>query len=321
MQEQMPPSYVLIAPAQTPCSLNMGKSWAARSPASTNVFREADEILGDTLGVRPSDLVFKWCSEESSLKELNSRTDLAQIAAYITSIACWRGMLDLGLVDPGNVVASAGLSFGELTCLAISGSLSFRDGLPLVVRRGKAMQAALEAAHGGGLCVALTDEKDLQEVIAHCQEAAVLSVLCTKNTTSLLTGSVEALDRAARYVKDRFNVSAFRTADSVAFHSSLLSPAVPEFSEAMNAISFQEPSFSVISGSLVRPYDRSNIEHLLAYNIPNRLDWLGTCAYIREQPKCKDAMWLVLEPAGYVAGDLRRMKPPIKGVTNCDEPW
>lgn len=299
----------------------MGKFWADRSPASANVFREADEILGDSLGMRPSDLVFKWCSEEKSLNELIRRTDLSQIAVYITSIACWRGLLDLQLVDMGNVGAAAGLSFGELTCLTISGSLSFRDGLPLVVRRGKAMQAALEATDGGVLCVGLTDETDLQEVIGHCRETAVLNVLRTKNTSSLLTGSVEALERAARYAKDRFNVCAFRTSDCAGFHSSLLAPAVPEFSKAMNGISFQDPDFSVIAGTVVRPYDRSNIQQLLAYNISNRLDWLGTCEYLREHPKCKGAKWLVLEPARYVADDLRRMKPPTNNVVDCDEPW
>lgn len=315
----MPP-YVIIAPPQATCTLHMGQAWASQSPAAASVYREADEILGDSLGARPSDLVFKWCSSQATLNELLSRTDLSQIAVYMTSVACWRGLLDVRMFDRTDVIASAGLSFGEITCLTISGAIPFRDGLRLVVRRGKAMQAAQEATDGGCLCVGLTDEAELQDVVRNCRGSAVLSVMRTKNTTSLMTGSVEALERSIRYVKERFNVCAFRTSHSAAFHSRLLSAAVPEMEEAMKGMKMNEPDFPVVSCTLARPYTASNIPQMLLYSMPNRLDWLGTCAYIRGIAKSKGAKWLSLEPGQYMANDLRRMKPPCQNVSICDEP-
>lgn len=313
------PSYVLIAPPQTACSLHMGKAWAARSAAAASVYREADDILGDSLGARPSALVMEWCSSQSSLDELLRRTDLSQMAVYLTGVACWRGLLENGVVDRREVVAAAGLSFGEITCLTIAGAIPFQDGLRLVARRGKAMQAVQEATDGGALCVSLTDEGDLQDIIEECRGSDVLSVLRTKNTTTLLTGSVEALDRALRYVKERFDAHAFRTTDCAAFHCSLMTGVVADYDDMMKDMTFKEPEFPIVSCTLGRPFSASTIRQFLTYSISHRLEWLGTCAYLRGLPECKGAKWLTLEPGQYMAGDLRRMKPPCENVASCDD--
>src|SRR3954462_7898177 len=71
----------------------------------------------------------------------HERTDFAQPAIFVSSIAGWR---ERELPD---VVAMAGHSLGELSALAAAGAIAVEEALRLVALRGRLMQ---EAAQGNG---------------------------------------------------------------------------------------------------------------------------------------------------------------------------
>src|SRR3954464_15377759 len=84
---------------------------------------------------------------DDPFKLAHERTDYAQPAIFVASMAGWRES------DIPNVVAMAGHSLGELSALAAAGAIAVDDALRLVVLRGRLMQEA--ARTGGGGMVAL----------------------------------------------------------------------------------------------------------------------------------------------------------------------
>ena len=137
----MPPAYharmtnpmTILCPGQGAQAVGMGKAWASAHPESRAIFDRADEVLGDALGTPLSTLCF-----EGPAERLN-KTDAAQPAIFVTSVASWHGVCAIAGHDPAEapLAAAAGLSLGEYTALHIAGALSFEDGLDIVLRTGR----------------------------------------------------------------------------------------------------------------------------------------------------------------------------------------
>src|ERR1700722_12630181 len=87
------------------------------------------------------------------LAEAQRSTRLLQPSIYCASVAGWLRAREL-LADE-QPVAFAGHSLGEVTALAAAGSMSFEDGIRLVVERGVLMEQAAAAGRGGGMLATL----------------------------------------------------------------------------------------------------------------------------------------------------------------------
>ncbi|MBS3821673.1 MAG: ACP S-malonyltransferase, partial [Phycisphaerae bacterium] len=126
---------IILCPGQGAQHVGMGRAWAGQFDVARRTFDEADEALG--LGL--SKICFDGPAQQVT------RTDVAQAAIYVTSVACVRALTQAGEL-PDEPVATAGLSLGEYTALHLAGALGFADGLKHVRQRGQFMQAAAEAA-------------------------------------------------------------------------------------------------------------------------------------------------------------------------------
>src|ERR1043165_2462575 len=79
---------IVLCPGQGAQSVGMGKAWFDASPDARKAFEEADRILGSRLGAPLTELSFAGPADK-----LN-RTDVSQPAIFVTSVACWKGMID-----------------------------------------------------------------------------------------------------------------------------------------------------------------------------------------------------------------------------------
>src|SRR6185436_4301567 len=82
----MPPR-IILCPGQGAQFVGMGKTWFDKSPEARAVFERADHYLGNELGAPLSHLC-----REGPPDRLN-RTDVSQPAIFVTSVACWHGLL------------------------------------------------------------------------------------------------------------------------------------------------------------------------------------------------------------------------------------
>ena len=99
----------LLCPGQGAQAVGMGKDFYARFGVAARVFDTADKALGFSL----STLCFD--GPEDTL----NKTDVAQLAIFVTSVAIFETLLELGKAKAPDY--AAGLSLGEYTALHLAG--------------------------------------------------------------------------------------------------------------------------------------------------------------------------------------------------------
>ena len=115
---------------------------------------------------------------------------------------------------------TAGLSLGEYTALYAAGAMSFEDGLKLVQKRGKAMQAAADATQGSMVSILGLDEEKVRQL---CAKAADGELLVPANFNCpgqiVLSGTKSACERAEKLAAEFGAMKAIVLRVAGAFHS------------------------------------------------------------------------------------------------------
>ena len=231
---------IVLCPGQGSQHVKMGKAWAARHPIAARTFEEANAILDLDLA--------SLCFEGP--EDLLTRTDMAQAAIFVTTVACFRALRESGEV--GAVAATAGLSLGEFTALHLAGAFDFASGLKLVRLRGQAMQEAAEATDSGMVALVGADEQQAKEL---CAEARGNEVLVPANFNCpgqvVVSGSSGACGRALE-VAGKMGLRAAALDVAGAFHSPLMRPAAERLAEALEQTEWTwcERRSGVVSGGV-----------------------------------------------------------------------
>lgn len=298
---------IALCPGQGAQSVGMGRTWRDASPAAAAVFEEADRVVGNRFGSPLSTLCF------SGPEALLNRTDIAQPAIYVTTVACWRAL------GAPPLRASAGLSLGEYSSLHIGGSIDFAHGLELVLLRGKAMQDAAEHSAGGMVALIGADASQAEAV---CDEARGADVLVPANFNApgqiVLSGSVSACDRAVEAASN-MGLRATRLVVAGAFHSPLMAPAADRLSAALERAAFRAPTCPILSNVTGQPHDGSavSIRRLLVEQLTQPVRWTECC------------QWLIAHapgefhepaPGKVLAGLMRRIDRNVKVHAHDEAP-
>ena len=230
----MSASLAFVFPGQGSQSLGMLAELADQHPLILETFKEASEALGYDL----------WTLVQQGPEEQLNQTDKTQPAILTASIALWRLWLAEGGERPAYV---SGHSLGEYSALVAAGSLSLKDAVTLVERRGQLMQQAVPAGHGAMAAIlGLSDE----QVVALCAEAAEDEVVSAVNFNSpgqvVIAGNKAAVDHAIELCKSQGAKRALPLAVSVPSHCALMKPAAERFAESVNAIEWTEPQVPVV---------------------------------------------------------------------------
>ncbi|MFK3725525.1 ACP S-malonyltransferase [Pseudomonas monteilii] len=230
----MSASLAFVFPGQGSQSLGMLAELADQHPLILETFKEASEALGYDL----------WALVQQGPEEQLNQTDKTQPAILTASIALWRLWLAEGGERPAYV---SGHSLGEYSALVAAGSLSLKDAVTLVERRGQLMQQAVPAGHGAMAAIlGLSDE----QVVAICAEAAEDEVVSAVNFNSpgqvVIAGNKAAVDRAIELCKAQGAKRALPLAVSVPSHCALMKPAAERFAESVNAIEWTAPQVPVV---------------------------------------------------------------------------
>lgn len=323
---------LILCPGQGAQFVGMGKAWFEKSPEARAIFERADKVLGNRLGGPLSALCF-----EGPVERLN-QTDVSQPAIYVTSVACWHGLL-AGWGAGGNggggaieshVAAAAGLSLGEYTALHVAGAFSFEDGLELVTLRGRAMQDAADACKlpdgspGSGM-VALIGADEAQAVEV-CNKARGGEVLVPANFNApgqiVISGSIVACQRAAA-VASEMGLRATALAVAGAFHSPIMQPAADRLAAALAKTPIKAPRCPVASNVTGRAHEavsgrsiEDSIRQRLVEQLTQPVRWAENCQFLASTYKAEAHE---LAPGKTLAGLMRRIDKAVKVETH-DEP-
>jgi len=223
-----------LFPGQGSQKVGMGRALAEAHAESRQVFEEADATLGFAL----SSLCFGGPEEDLQL------TANTQPAILTSSVAACRALAPR--VGPPAFVA--GHSLGEYSALVAAGSLSLRDAVATVRRRGEYMQEAVPVGVGG---MAAVLGLDLEAIEKACREAAEGEVVAPANINSpgqvVIAGHATAVDRAAERCKSAGAKRAVRLPVSAPFHCSLMLPAQERLAADLERIPFADPTPALVN--------------------------------------------------------------------------
>lgn len=308
MSETLPA--ILLCPGQGAQHVGMGKSWTEKHPAAKAVFDEAESVLGLPL----SDICFNGPADR-----LN-RTDVAQPAIYVASVACHRALAAEGKI--GEVRAAAGLSLGEFTALHLAGSMSFVDGLKLVRLRGQFMQEAADSMRlgdepaGGMTALIGADEAQAGLVCEQTLEQGQPDeVLVPANFNCpgqiVISGSITACRRAVE-VATAMGVKATSLQVAGAFHSPMMQPAAARLAEALKQVAWKTPTIPVVSNVTARPHDLHNpalLCDLLVKQLTSPVRWEQSMVWMIENLPGRN---IELAPGKVLSGLMRRIDKAVK---------
>jgi [acyl-carrier-protein] S-malonyltransferase len=209
---------------------------------------------------------------EDPFPRANDGTNFAQPAIFCASLAGWEA---LGR-PTGEMMA--GHSLGELGALVAAGALDQREGLELVVLRGRLMEeSGRQSGNGGMIAVLGAGASDRAAEIA---EAHGLTVANDNSPVQVvISGATSRLPAALAHAKE-LGFRAMELDVAGAFHSPMMAAAVPEFERALAATTFATPRVTVVSAVTAQPFTDPRRELAEALTMPVR--WRETMLTLHE---------------------------------------
>lgn len=216
---------LLLLPGQGSQAVGMGTHIREEYPESGELFEQASDLLGwDVAGL---------CAE-GPLEEL-TRTDKAQPALFVCSVATWRFLRKCGV----RFKVAVGHSLGEYSALAATGQIDFADALRVVDVRGRAMWACGEDRPGAMAAILGLEDEAVEEICTRAGEAWPANY--NSRGQVVISGSPEGVARAGELAKEEGAKKVLPLQVSGAFHSPLVEGAAEELRAALDGMGFRPP--------------------------------------------------------------------------------
>jgi len=215
-----------IFPGQGAQFPGMGLDLYEKGSIARELFEQANQILGFAI----TDIMFHGSTEDLR------QTKVTQPAIFLHSV-----ILSKVLGDRFKPDMVAGHSLGEFSALVANGVLGFEDGLRLVSKRAMAMQKACDLTPGTMAAVLGLDDKVVEDICT-ATEGVVVPANYNCPGQLVISGEVEAVNRACKKLKEAGARRALVLPVGGAFHSPLMEPAGEELASAIEATDFAEPA-------------------------------------------------------------------------------
>lgn len=272
----------------------MARDLAAAFPAAQAALATVDAALGFKL----SQLMFDGPADELTM------TDNAQPALLAHSAAAW------AVLQPKlgpHAVAAAGHSLGEFTAYHAAGALSLAHAARLVRRRGELMRQA----DAGAMAAVLGTTSSPIETI--CAEAGGVVIPANYNAPDqiVISGEVDAVERAMALAKERGAKRAIRLPVSGAFHSPLMAPFTSGLQVALNAAEITEAHLPIYANVDAQPSTAPDVARdKLSRQLTSPVRWVDTVKNLAA--KYPDALFLEIGTGSVLNGLVKRIAPEVK---------
>jgi [acyl-carrier-protein] S-malonyltransferase len=228
--------------------------------------------------------------------------------------AVYRAWREAGGAQPAMV---AGHSLGEYTALVVAGVISFRDALPLVRFRARAMQEAVPVGTGAMAAILGLDD---DAVRAACVEAAQGEIVEAVNFNApsqvVIAGHKAAVERGAARAQEKGAKRAVMLPVSAPFHASLLKPAAQRLEQYLADVAFNPPVIPMVNNvDVMTLEDPQRIKDALARQACNPVRWVEVIQHM-----ARAGVTHVAEcgPGRVLAGLTRRIDGNLQGLAIAD---
>lgn len=291
-----------IFPGQGAQYVGMGKEIASEYKCADDIFNAAAEALGFDI----KEMIFN--SDDETLKI----TENTQPTILTTSIASMQPLLEKG-IKPDFV---AGLSLGEYAAHVAANTMSFKDAVALVKKRGKYMQEAVPVGIGAMAAIIGLENND---VIECCKEASEIGVVEPANFNCpgqvVVAGEVAAVEKAAELCKGKGAKRAMLLPVSAPFHCSLLKPAGQKLSEELAGITLNDIEIPVVTNVTAECItDKNLVKDLLIRQVSSSVLWENSVKTMLDQGV---DTFVEIGPGKALSGFIRKINKDVK-VLNVD---
>lgn len=291
-----------IFPGQGAQYVGMGKEIASEYKSANEIFDAASEALGFDI----KEMIFN--GDDETLKI----TENTQPTIVTTSIACMQPLLEKG-IKPDFV---AGLSLGEYAAHVAAGTISFKDAVALVKKRGKFMQEAVPVGVGAMAAIIGLDN---QAVIDSCTEASAVGVVEPANFNCpgqlAIAGEVAAVEKANEICKAKGAKRAMMLPVSAPFHCSLLKPAGEKLAEELSKVTLNDIQIPVVTNVTAQCItDKNAVKELLVNQVSTSVLWENCVKTMLEQGV---DTFVEIGPGKVLSGFVKKINKEAK-VLNVD---
>ncbi|MGM3275922.1 ACP S-malonyltransferase [Ralstonia sp. 24A2] len=291
-------TFAFVFPGQGSQSVGMLNAFADH-PVVAATLAEASDALGQDIGKLIA---------EGPAEELNLTTN-TQPVMLTAAVAVYRAWQAAGGPVP---TVMAGHSLGEYSALVAAGAIAFKDAVPLVRFRAKAMQEAVPVGEGGMAAILGLSDDDVR---AACTEASAAGVVEAVNFNApaqvVIAGAKAAVEKACEIAKAKGAKRALPLPVSAPFHSSLLNPASDRLREYLASVTISAPLIPVINNVDVAVVsDPAAIKDALVRQAASPVRWVETVQKMKV-----DGITRVVEcgPGKVLAGLVKRIDGEIIG--------
>src|SRR5437667_4023424 len=222
----------LLFAGQGAQTVGMGRDLAEQFPTAAELFQQADEVLERKL----NDIAWHGPIEELT------KTSNCQPALFVHGLACFSILGELA--GDFAVGGAAGLSLGEMTAHAASGTFDFGNGLKLVQKRGEFMDEACAATIGGMAAMIGGLENDVRQLAAD-EDVDVANINAPGQI--VISGELAKVEAAVGVAKEYGIRRATMLNVAGAYHSRLMESAYRKLGEGLLEVEMQIPQFAILS--------------------------------------------------------------------------
>jgi [acyl-carrier-protein] S-malonyltransferase len=287
-------------------SQTVGMARALREGPGRDVFRAADEALGESL----SAVIAKGPAE------LLDRTENSQPAILAASIAYHRTWSErakvVGLPEPSY---HAGHSMGQYSAMVAAGVMVLADAVRLVRLRG---QLAQEHAGGGAMAAIIgLDDARLPELAAAGRAIGAFEI-ANRNSPGqvVISGDRAAVQAACETAKAYGAKRAIVLPISIAAHSPLMAGAVDGMRAAIDRLSLRDPVVPLLAnGDARRLTTGADCRDELLEHLVGGVDWVRT---VRTLVADGVDTFIEVGPGKVLTNLIKRIDPAVTTVATDD---
>jgi [acyl-carrier-protein] S-malonyltransferase len=264
-----------LFPGQGSQKIGMGRELADAFASARDVFQEVDDALSQKLSK------LMWEGPEDALV----LTENAQPAIMAASLAVVRVLeKEMGLDVARHARLVAGHSLGEYTALCATGAFTLADTARLLKTRGRAMQSAVPAGEGGMTALIGAEFEQAEEVAKEAAAGGGVCVVANDNAPGqiVISGTLDALARAADIAKAKGIKRAMPLAVSAPFHCPLMRPAADAMQKALAEVTIRPLAVPVLANvTAAEARDPEAVRGLLVEQVTGRVRWRESMAALR----------------------------------------
>ncbi len=294
----------LVFPGQG--SQTVGMARALREGSGRDVFRAADEALGEPLSRVIAD----------GPAELLERTENAQPAILAASVAFHRAWTAkataVGLPAPS---FHAGHSMGQYSAMVAADVLELPDAVRLVRLRG---QLAQEHAGGGAMAAIIgLDDARLPE-LAEAGSAKGAFEIANRNSPGqvVISGDRAAIEVACEVAKAMGAKRAIVLPISIAAHSPLMAGAVDGMRAALDQVTLRDPAVPLLANGDARLLTTAaDCQAELLEHLTGGVDWVRT---VRTMAAEGVDTFIEVGPGKVLTNLIKRIDPSVTPLATDD---